>query len=181
MDVSVQLCWNSGCNSLTAGTLSITDGTNTYTAVAAATQALTSWNQYRFVACNATAGTYTLNFNDSLNDDFFYYVRVSTVTLLNANASGCVDSSVSNVATANSAAPSVTSAGNVSASNEVAVAVIECNASPSNTGTYATLDLNTSNNVLVLSKANPTSGSPTTAAATCTSGSWWASLLSIKP
>jgi hypothetical protein len=170
--VLIWFCFDATCVGANTGTLALADGTNTYAQVSAASYLLApggTQGVVAFSACNATAGTYTLTLTTTDNVNGFHYVFAEAVALKNAHATGCVDTSVSNVSHAlTGTAASVTSAGNVSASGSVAIAGTHCGGTTvSNTGTYTTLDSNSSDGSLVADFVNPTSGSTTTAAMTC--------------
>lgn len=187
INVIVFTCTQGSCG--TAGTTSnytASDGTNTYSLVSAASIIPGNGTQgvLEFVACNATAGTYTLTIS-AAGADTFSFTFVEIVMFKNAHATGCADTNVSNKTSSNTGtAISVTSPGNVSTSGEIAVAGFHCGsgASTSNTGTYTTLDSNGTDSSLVADSVNPTSGATTTAAATCSSSAVSiVGLVSIQP
>lgn len=180
-------CWTGTCSAANTGTITLSDGgTNTYSQVAAASYTGTPGSTQGvvvFSACNAAAGTYTLTVSTTDGVNGFNFPYAEAITLKNAHATGCVDTSVSNAAfAASGTAANVTSAGNVSASGEVAIAATHCNSTTvSNTGTYSTLDSNSSDGTLVANFVGPTSGSTTTAAMTCgASAASVASLVSFR-
>jgi hypothetical protein len=181
-------CFANACASANTGTITLSDGgTNTYTQTTAETYVGTTGGTQGivvFTAVNATAGTYTLTASTTDSVNGFNYVFAEAVALKNAHTSGSIDTSVSNThfATTTTAA-SITSAGNVSASGEVAIAAAHCGGSVvSNSGSYTTLDLNTSDGAMVVYFLGPSSGSTTTAGLTCgASSTAVTSIGAIKP
>lgn len=181
---SFGLCTNASCTAVAPTTLTAADTCgNTWTNVANAnTTASNTWRIYNFVAANATSGTCTVTVTETGSVQV-YYAMVEEVEYAGANTTTPVDSSVSTGAT-NTAAGSVSlvSAGNVSATGEVVMVQTRCTGStPSNTGTYTTLDSNGTDTTLSLDTLNPTSGSTTTASWTCSAGNYYATMISFKP
>ena len=185
VDITLQLCFGPSCNVAPNTPLTLTDGTNTYTLISAASQTSNgTLSQYRFYAVNATAGTYTLNLGTtSAGGNLIYYVRAEAVTLLNANTTTPLDTSISNTANGSGTAASVASAGNVSQSGEVVIAGFNCvSGTPSNSGSYATLDTSATDSSMYVQKTGPASGASTTAAITCgASGAWVGSIAGYHP
>jgi hypothetical protein len=182
--LSVFLCWNAGCNQTIVGssTLSASDGTNSYTwDTTASSPGTYNANQlYNFEACNATAGTYTLTLSSSSGSNHFYYVNVEAVTWLGAHAS-CVDTNISHFTFGTSAAPSITSTGNVTQAGEGVLAWMLTANSPTNSGSCTTLESGALlNDVVVVDTLNPTSGTTVTCAVSQTSAAWDATIIGIK-
>jgi hypothetical protein len=186
IDVVMTGCFGASCSNGSIGTISMTDScSNSYTYISAASQTSTAgvYQQNRWYAKNISAATCTL-IASSTTTESWYYDRASVVYLKGANATTPLDTSVSNVAAATGTAASVTSTGNVSASNEVSLAVYKCpdSTNPTDTGTYTSLFFSNTDNTMTVYYTHPTSGSTTTAAITCSgSGSWLASMAAYKP
>lgn len=165
-------------------TVSVTGAGGAWTEDTAARAISTAANpqttQFVFVAPNLTAGTYNLTITYTGVTPF--YTAATLFDAAGANHTTPGDSAVSNNGVGvSSTTPTVTSAGNVTNSGELGLALLSCYAhGNSNTGVYNTADLNLTDGRLALYKAL-TQGVPTTAAATCNSGEWVASLIALKP
>lgn len=188
LDVAMMLCMGPSCTTALGGAVvGATCGATTLTAISGASQTITSGSvrsQYRFYAPNMASGTCTLSITCTNVSSYLTYYAVATVTYLKgANTSTPLDTSVSNVATGSSTAPSVTSFGNVSQTGEVAVAVFSVDGTPTNSGGCSTtLGSNNSDTDMFVAKTGPTSGSGLTCAITSgSSGPWVASIASYHP
>ncbi len=130
--VTVQFCIDVGCVfASTNCVVAITDGTNTYTSIAAARVTDgggANWNLWPFYAKNATAGTYTITAAISActaSSPSFFYATMFGADFVGANTTTPIDASVSNSGQgASSAAPSLTAAGTVSANGSMGYAVV---------------------------------------------------------
>jgi hypothetical protein len=187
---AARFCVNTSCSSNTGCSLSASDGTHTYTAFTAASvinlQATSVFYNIRLVsAVNAAAGSYTLTFSISGTSCTFYYLIETYYDFSGANTSAPIDTAVSKTATSGatqSSTSTVTSAGNVTNGNELAIAILSAsNATITSMGSFSTLQA-------ILPEAvdqdliHPTGGAAITATASLSSSdNWWYSLFAITP
>lgn len=180
----IQFCIDVACGMSPAScTVSAADGTNTYTLVSAAVPTTlagsSQWVVDPFLAKNATAGTYTVTFTISGAGCVFYYALASWADFAGANTSTPLDTAVSVGGSGTTASISLSSAGNITHSNEVAYALVTGQNALTLSGTFSLLDnLSTS---LSADLVHPASGAGVTVTAGQGTGTYWASLVAISP
>lgn len=182
--VYVAYCTDASCSSSGSDftTISVSDGTNTYTEVTAAS-VIPSGVKYfikPFVAKAVTGGTYTITISQTGTTQRFYYVGTGLYELSGANASNPIDANISAYSDGSSASPSLTSPGNVSSSGEVMLANIGTQPGFAFTGAFSLLNT-LSSTALTASLVHPSAGSPVTLSGTQSSGGYWFSMIGIKP
>ena len=181
---------NNSCLTHSGCTVTASDGTNTYTYLSAASVANLSaagtfYNIAVLYAKNATAGSYTATISITGTSCVLSYLSESYYDFSGANTTNPIDTGVSQTATSGgtqSASATITSSGNVTNSNEVAVAIISSGSHAiTGTGSYSTLQTIIATAV-DQDLVGPTSGSATTATATLSANdNWWYSLFAVTP
>jgi Chitobiase/beta-hexosaminidase C-terminal domain len=189
------ICLSSGCaqEAPVSVTFSASDGTNTYTAIPGATVISSSnpaiagsyLNQGVLYAKNVTAGTYSIAVTISASNNVYFPV-LGVIEVSGANISTPLDTNVTASGTATSASPSLTSPGNVSASNEMAIAFLASASADSFSwgGSFTQKTSYTHGGGIFVTLAidtNPTSGAKVTASGSQTSGAYQMSLVAAKP
>ena len=190
--ISIQvICSDTACmNDAVTPTFTASDGTNTYTPIAGCTVGSTQAgsvfvSQGCMYAANVTAGTYNIAVTITTGNNS-YYPALGVIELSGGNASSPLDASVTASVGATSATPSLTSAGNISSANEIAVAFLATTSSASFSWSapFTQMATFTYGGVTLVSLAiatHPSSGSTITATGTQTSGAYQMSLVAIKP
>lgn len=180
--VNVQGCADASCaKDYSMCTVTVTDGTNTYTRIAAASLAATQWNIYPFLATNATAGTYTITYAISGAACSMQYGGAAFADFHLASTTTPLDTAVTATATQTTTTPSITSAGNVSTSGEVGYAMMSNGSSAiTPTGSYTSLTTIVTG-ATISSNSSLTAGATTTATGSETSHLTFLSLIAIKP
>src|SRR5271166_2099634 len=179
VDVAFQGCWNAGCSTGHGGTITVVDGTNSYSVVSAASNDVSGFFLLRYTACNATAGTYTLTINSSTGDAF-WYMRAEAATYKGAHATGCLDTVVSHLNTGSATTATGTSAGNPSATGEIGVVFIN-GTPPFSAPTCTQLDYNSADGIGYENTSNPSTGSTFSCSVTQASGNYTSSTIAFKP
>lgn len=181
----VTFCYNTACNATPAGcVLTASDGnSNSYVFNSGASTLSTAVPQGVLVVADVNTTTVGLQPVIALSGTscvFSNHTEMFLVRLAGADHTTPVDASVSAHATGTSTAPSVTSAGNVGRTGELAIA--GGNLTSTNmvwTAPYSFLTETFTN--VQLATASPSSGSTTTATGTMSSALWTLSLISIQP
>jgi hypothetical protein len=137
-----------------------------------------------FVAANttATAGAGSITVTISGASCTLNFVKIVWAELTGANHTTPVDSAVTNKASGTSAAPSVTSAGNVTKTNEVGVCFVASSATSNFTfsGAYSLLDTTAAAFLADADAVHPTAGTTTTCTGSQTSNSYWISVIGVQ-
>ena len=186
MLVFLHICQAINC--LTAGvpTASMSDGTNTYTQIGSncVQSPTTIITGCAFVAANVTAGSYTLTITMVAGSPGTntYFQIVQLVELSGGNHTTPLDSNVTQTGSGTSAAPSITSPGNVTYPGEVGIGYQIVTSNPlTQTGVFSALDNAGGNDIWSAKVVGPTVGSSLTLSASMTSGHYVFIMVGVRP
>lgn len=172
------------CTTTNTSTATVSDGTNTYTSQACAHNNGDSykWTTWGFVAKNVTGGTYTFTVQNTSQG--MYFAQFELIDIQGANATSPVDSNVctsSNSAGTNTAAPSITSNGNVTNTGELIIGQMSTQNAFTIGGAFSTLDASSGNTITFADLVNPASGSTVTLSGSQTSAKFTATMIGFTP
>jgi len=177
-------CDESACAARTAPTITITDGANTYTQIAGPGPILggaPGFTMYAFNANDVTGGTRTLTLTvtNGIIANILFYVNIEIVVNRGASLSAAIDSAVTAIASGATGSPSVTAAGAVSTTGELAFCVA-AGVTGTHDSPFVQIDPG-GNSTNSAASVAPTVSTTPTCSKTTGSGAWIAVLFSVKP